>query len=138
MTLPVTDRVRGQQPVGPRRISPSGYALHHERGRKVPPSGLPGQNGRAEPESVKRSRWDENKRGVALNGLTRVVKEKSYDETGTLVKPFVGDNMAYSVDLHALLARMLERNNIDPYEGWSKAICRSIRQACCCAKPSQS
>ena len=116
MTLPVTDRVRGQQPVGPGVFRQQDMPRIMKEGRKVPLSGLPGQNGRAEPERVKRSRWDEIKRGVALNGLTRVVKEKSYDETGTLVKPFVGDNMAYSVDVHALLARMLERNNIDPYE----------------------
>ena len=116
MTLPVTDRVPGQQPVGPGVFRKQDMSRIMTKGEKVPPSGLFGQNGRAEPERIKKAREAANKRGVALNGLTRVIKEKTVDDSGTVVKPFVGDNVAYSVDLHALLVRMLERNNIEPHE----------------------
>lgn len=116
MTLPVTDRVPGQQPVGPGVFRKQDMPRIMTKGEKVPATGLYGQNGRVEPARIKKVREDANKQGVALNGLTRVVKEKNVDSTGTVVKPFVGDNVAYSVDLHALLVRMLERNNIDPHE----------------------
>lgn len=116
MTLPVTDRVPGQQPVGPGVFRKQDMPRIMTKGEKVSSNGLPGQNGRAEPVRVKKAREDANGQGVALNGLTRTVKEKSVDKDGTVVKPFVGDNVGYSVDVHALLVRMLERNNIDPHE----------------------